>query len=107
MVQAGARAYTENGCTSCHGGPGVQPAKFSEGLNPPPNLKTVIDELKPEQVFWVIKNGIKMTGMPSFGADKPPVSDQAIWTIVAFLKKLSSVSDDDFKAWTATQPRGH
>jgi mono/diheme cytochrome c family protein len=107
MVQAGARAYTENGCTSCHGGPGVQPTKFSEGLNPAPNLKAVINDLQPEQVFWVIRNGIKMTGMPSFGADKPPVSDQAIWTIVAFLKKLSSVSDDDFKAWTAAQPGGH
>jgi hypothetical protein len=107
MVQAGARAYSENGCTNCHGGPGVEPAKFSEGLNPPPNLKKVVNDLLPEELFWVIKNGIKMTGMPSFGADKPPVTDQVIWTIVAFLKKLSSVSDENFKAWSAAQPRGH
>ncbi len=55
-----------------------------------------MNDLLPQELFWVIKNGIKMTGMPSFGADKPPMSDQTIWTIVAFLKKLSSVSDEDF-----------
>ena len=101
IVQAGARAYTENGCTNCHGGPGVKPAKFSEGLNPPPNLKKVITDLQPEQLFWVIKNGIKMTGMPSFGAEKPPLADHVIWSIAAFLKKLPNVSDEDFKAWSA------
>jgi len=42
-----------------------------------------------------------MTGMPSFGASKPPMPDQEIWTVVAFLKKLSSVSDVNFKAWGA------
>jgi hypothetical protein len=42
-----------------------------------------------------------MTGMPSFGLIEVP--DQEIWTIVAFVKKLSSVSDADFKAWT-TKP---
>jgi Cytochrome C oxidase, cbb3-type, subunit III len=104
LVQAGASAYSESGCTDCHGGPGVKPAKFSEGLNPPPNLKKVVADLQPQELFWVIKNGIKMTGMPSFGADKPPVPDQTIWTIVAFLKKLPSVSDEEFKAWSAALP---
>ena len=47
----------------------------------------------------MIKNGINMTGMPSFGAIEVP--DDEIWTIVAFVKKLPSVSDDDFKVWTA------
>jgi hypothetical protein len=47
-----------------------------------------------------------MTGMPSFGAEDPPVPDQKIWAIVAFLKKLSSVSDEDFKTWSAVPPGG-
>jgi mono/diheme cytochrome c family protein len=104
LVQAGALAYAQSGCTSCHGGPGVKPARFSEGLNPPPNLKKVVNDLLPQELFWVIKNGIKMTGMPSFGAEDPPVPDQKIWTVVAFLKKLSSVSDEDFKAWSTAPP---
>jgi mono/diheme cytochrome c family protein len=99
-VRAGARAFSERGCVNCHGGPGVDWAKFAEGLRPdPPDLKELANERAPQQLFWVIKNGIYMTGMPSFGAIE--VADQEIWTIVAFVKKLPSVSDDDFKAWTA------
>jgi mono/diheme cytochrome c family protein len=102
LVRTGARAYSQRGCVNCHGGPGVEPAKFSEGLNPPPNLKKVVNDLLPQELFWVIKNGIKMTGMPSFGASAMP--DQEIWIVVAFLKKLESVSDEDFKAWSAAPP---
>jgi mono/diheme cytochrome c family protein len=104
LVRAGARAYSQVGCINCHGGPGVKPAKFSEGLNPPPNLKKVDNDLSPQEVFWVIKNGIKMTGMPGFGGEAPRLPDQTIWTIVAFVKKLPSVSNEDFKTWSAASP---
>ena len=40
-----------------------------------------------------------MTGMPSFGAIEVP--DQETWSIVAFVKRLPSVTDEDYKAWTA------
>jgi hypothetical protein len=56
--------------------------------------------LEPRELFWVVKNGIKMTGMPSFGVAGVP--DPEIWNIVAFLKKLPTVSDTDFKAWSAS-----
>ena len=102
MFQAGSVAYTKNGCINCHGEPGVQSAKFSEGLNPPPDLRKVVTDRRPEELYWVIKNGIKMSAMPSFGADDPPLRDKQIWAIVAFLKKLSSVSDENFKAWNET-----
>ncbi len=91
MVKEGARAYFHRGCVDCHGGPGVEPADFAAGLNPQPNLKRVITALSPQEVFWVIKNGIKMTGMPGFGS-------------AAFLKHLPNVSDEDFKAWTSGSP---
>jgi mono/diheme cytochrome c family protein len=99
VVRAGAQAFSERGCVNCHGGPGVQWAKFSEGLHPdPPDLKEIANQRAPQQLFWVIKNGINMTGMPSFGAIDVP--DQEIWTIVAFVKKMPGVTDNDFKAWT-------
>src|SRR4051794_36476688 len=42
-VQSGAKAYMARGCTNCHGGPGVNWQKFSEGLRPdPPDLKEVV-----------------------------------------------------------------
>jgi mono/diheme cytochrome c family protein len=107
LVRAGARAYSQRGCTNCHGGPGIEPAQFSDGLNPPPNLKKVVNDLLPQELFWVIKNGIKMTGMPSFGSVSPPLPDQEIWTMAAFLKKLPSVSDADYKAWSAAPLEGN
>jgi mono/diheme cytochrome c family protein len=100
IVQAGARAFAARGCFNCHGAPGVDWQKFSEGLNPdPPDLKDVVKEREPGQLFWVVKHGIKMTGMPSFGAIG--ADDKEIWSIVAFIKTLPTVSEADYKAWTA------
>jgi mono/diheme cytochrome c family protein len=99
-VQAGAKAYATVGCVNCHGAPGAKWQKFSEGLHPdPPDLKDVAGEISPAQLFWVIKHGINMTGMPSFAAIK--TDDQTIWRVVAFVRKMSIVSADDYKAWTA------
>jgi hypothetical protein len=100
IVQAGARAYANRGCPICHGAPGVTWQKFSEGLNPsPPDLAEAGKQREPAQIFWVIKNGIKMTGMPGFGATG--VEDKEIWSMVAFVKKLPGVSEAEFKAWSA------
>lgn len=99
-IQAGAKAFLAQGCTNCHGGPGVGWAKFSEGLHPdPPDLKEVVNDRTPAELFWVVKNGINMTGMPSFAL--AGAKDEELWQIVAFLKKLPDVSEADFKAWTA------
>ena len=97
-VQAGAKAFMARGCTNCHGGPGVEWQKFSEGMRPdPPDLKEIVPNREPRQLFWVIKNGINMTGMPSFGATG--MDDNEIWSVVAFLKKLPEVKEEDFKKW--------
>jgi mono/diheme cytochrome c family protein len=100
-IQAGAKTYATFGCANCHGAPGVKWQKFSEGLHPdPPDLKDVADELTPSQIFWVVKNGINMTGMPSF--EQAGAKDEEIWSIVAFVKKLPSVSEADYKSWSAS-----
>jgi hypothetical protein len=102
VIQAGAKAFLQRGCTNCHGGPGVEWSKFSEGLQPdPPDLKEVAGEVEPRMLFWVIKNGINMTGMPSFA--KAGVDDKEIWSITAFVKKIGSVKPEEFKAWSSAQ----
>ena len=100
-VQAGAKAFSERGCVNCHGAPGVEWAKWSEGLRPdPPDLKEVVPDREPRELFWVVKNGINMTGMPSFKL--AGIDDPEIWNIVAFLKKLPTVTEQDYKSWTAS-----
>ena len=100
-VKAGAKVYSTIGCVNCHGGPpNANWAKWSEGLKPvPADLKEMAKERTAPQLFWVVKNGIKFTGMPSFGL--AGASDQDLWSIVAFIKKLPSMSDGDYKTWTA------
>jgi mono/diheme cytochrome c family protein len=102
IVQAGARAFAAHGCVNCHGAPGAPWQKFSEGMRPdPPDLNEVGPKREPGQLFWVIKNGIKMTGMASFAL--AGVEDKEIWSIVAYVKKLPNVSEAEFKAWSAPQ----
>jgi mono/diheme cytochrome c family protein len=101
IVRSGARAFLARGCANCHGAPGVNWQKFSEGLQPdPPDLKDIVKERESGQLFWAVKHGIKMTGMPSFAA--AGVEDKEIWSIVVFIKKLPNLSEADFKAWTVT-----
>jgi mono/diheme cytochrome c family protein len=100
VIQSGARAFAKAGCANCHGAPGVEWSKFSEGLNPdPPDLKESAAGYEPANIFWVVKNGVRMTGMPSFG--KAGVADNDIWQITAFIKALPKVSEADYKSWTA------
>ncbi len=63
----------------------------------PPDLTKIVKEREPRHLFWVVKNGINMTGMPSFGATGVP--DPEIWSMVAFLTKLPDVREEDFKKW--------
>jgi mono/diheme cytochrome c family protein len=99
-VHEGARSFVTRGCVQCHGAPGMEWSKFSEGLNPgPPDLKEVAGGLSPSAIFWVVKNGIRMTGMPSFG--EAGVPDDEIWRIAAFVKAFPTVSEADMKTWAA------
>lgn len=75
----------------CHGGPDREPGK---GFYPaPPRLSEVADEWSPQELFWIIKHGLKMTGMPSFGSR---ASDDVVWSIVAFTKKLPTISKEEY-----------
>jgi len=94
VIQTGFVHYREM-CSVCHGAPGVERNEFTAGLYPkPPKLLRSAEEWKPAELFWVIKNGIKMTGMPGFGITH---SDDKIWTIVAFMEKLPSMSPEQYK----------
>ena len=85
MVMDGFRHYREM-CVGCHLAPGIRSSEIRKGLMPePPKLQEAVDEWKPNELFRVIKNGVKMTGMPAWG---PTHSDKKIWAIVAFLEKL-------------------
>lgn len=94
-LRIGFEHYNEM-CIVCHGAPGIEPGEAREGLNPePPLLAKVAGEISSRELFWVIKNGIKMTGMPAWG---PTHGDDKIWAMVAFVKKLPELTPEQYKA---------
>jgi mono/diheme cytochrome c family protein len=99
VIQAGARAFATRSCATCHGAPGADWAKFAEAIRPdPPDLKDIAKERSPAEIFWVVKNGIKMTGMPGFSLIN--ADDRELWQIAAFVKKLPNISADEYKSWS-------
>jgi mono/diheme cytochrome c family protein len=81
-------------CQQCHGGPGAERAEWASGMVPrAPDLARSAAEWRPREIFWIVKNGIKMTGMPAFGADH---DDDALWSIAAFVKALPTMSASQY-----------
>jgi mono/diheme cytochrome c family protein len=101
---AGAAGHFSEHCATCHGGPGIKPSVWAEGMYPtPPNLKEVASRYTPGELFWILKNGIKMSAMPSMASD----GDEMLWSTVAFLEKLPALSEDDFNdLWMTAQAAG-
>ncbi len=84
-------------CRLCHGAPGYRAEEFASSLNPqPPHLSSKeIQELKDRELYWVVRNGIKMTGMPAFA---PTHSEEEILGIVAFLRLLPELTPEKYKS---------
>ncbi|MBI4931944.1 MAG: cytochrome c [Bacteroidetes bacterium] len=85
-------------CVSCHGAPGIDPGEMAKGLYPkPPKFYKSDDMPDPDESFWIIKNGIKMTSMPAYG---PTHNDKAIWAMTDFLlNKMNKMSPEEYQAW--------
>ena len=95
MVEAGFSHYHEM-CEGCHLAPGMETSEIRMGLNPqPPVLAKAVPHSTPAELFWTIKNGIRMTGMPAWGTSH---DDEAIWEMVAFLEKLPTMTPAEYQA---------
>lgn len=103
-LEAGASAY-KSMCQHCHAGPGVERAAWASGMRPrPPHLAEAAAHWEPEEVFWLVRHGVKMSGMPAFG---PSHDDAAIWTIVAFVKALPAMTPERYASLGASGAGDH
>jgi mono/diheme cytochrome c family protein len=102
-IAAGAGLYDEM-CTGCHLGPGLDKSEMSQGLYPPaPELARGLTHT-PEQAFWIIKHGIKLSAMPAWGKTH---DDPLVWDMVAFIRQLPKMSPEQYKSAVASAPEGH
>jgi mono/diheme cytochrome c family protein len=95
LIAMGAEHYAEM-CTGCHLAPGMKETEIRAGLYPrPPRLVEHASHRRPAEAFWIIKHGLKMTGMPAWGVTH---DDRSIWAMVAFLQKLPELSSAQYEA---------
>ncbi|HET6912367.1 MAG TPA: cytochrome c [Rhodanobacteraceae bacterium] len=101
LILKGAGQYAAM-CTGCHLRPGMEDSELRKGMYPqPPNLSKV--HVDPQDAFWVIKHGIKMSAMPAWGLDGSH-DDPTIWSMVAFIEKLPGMTPAQYKAIVAKAP---
>ncbi len=99
LVLKGAGQYAAM-CTNCHLAPGMGDSEIRPGLYPrPQNLART--RLDPREAFWIIKHGLKMTGMPAWGSSH---DDPTIWSMVAFLQRLPDMTPAQYRAIVAKAP---
>jgi mono/diheme cytochrome c family protein len=92
-VKLGAERYSAL-CAGCHLAPGLTKSDIRAGLYPrPPNLAQE-DVKDSRRAFWIIKHGIKMTGMPAWGKT---LDDAAIWELVTFVEKMPDMTAETYR----------
>ena len=100
-VRIGAGHYA-TGCAPCHGAPGEAPSAITEQMTPhPPTLGSKIPRWTDDELFYVVRHGIKYTGMPAW-----PVAhrDDEVWSMVAFLRQLPELPAADYRNLAHGEP---
>lgn len=100
-VALGARHF-QTGCTLCHGTPGSndRSATTRAMVPEPPTIAEAVDSWAPEEMFWVVSEGIKMSGMPHW----PSLRDDDVWPVVSFLREAETMSAAEYRALVAPAP---
>jgi mono/diheme cytochrome c family protein len=104
QIERGLALYRSH-CVQCHGAPGVAPEPFALGLTPlPAPLVQTAREWSPGEIFWVVKHGIKMTGMPAW---EFRMSEDDLWSVVALVQRLPYFSPDGYRRTAAPELTPH
>ena len=94
LVLRGAGHY-EQGCVPCHGTPGHPPNPVVRAMTPPPpHLVDHVGHWAPEELFWIVKHGVKFTAMPAWPARN---RDDEVWAVTAFLLRLPDLSPAEYR----------
>jgi cytochrome c553 len=98
MITLGAAHYL-GGCAQCHGAPGLPRNPVASSMLPQPaDLVRVAPTWTSAQLFWIVRNGLKYTGMPAW----PDVTrEDEVWALVAFLRTLPTITQQQYARLSA------
>lgn len=105
-VLAEARAHFADHCASCHGNDGSGQTEMGQHLYPkaPDMRQADTQSLSDGELFYIIHNGVRLTGMPAWG-DNPPEEDQDSWKLVHFIRHLPKLSPEELEAMKKLNPK--
>jgi mono/diheme cytochrome c family protein len=105
-VLAEARAHFADHCASCHGNDGRGQTEMGQHLYPkaPDMRQADTQSLSEGELFYIIHNGVRWTGMPAWG-DNPPEEDQDSWKLVHFIRHLPTLSPEELEEMKKLNPK--
>lgn len=93
-VMAGAGMFALS-CARCHGSPGLGQNPVALSMSPRPQyLPAVVGQFSDDELFWIVRHGVKLSAMPAWPAAKR--SDE-IWSVVAFLRQLPRMPEARYR----------
>lgn len=96
--QAGFTHYSQS-CVHCHGAPDVEPSVFGRTMSPPPpDLSVSARDLTEAQLYLVVHDGVRMSGMPAFGRY---LTDEEIAQVVRFVRDIEHVTPEQKRTLAA------
>ena len=105
MALRGAACFQAK-CVQCHGAPGVRQDDIGLGMQPLPGpLVDARQHWQPRELYWLVRHGLKMTGMPAW---QYRLADAEIWELVAFMQHLPDLNTQQYAQWQlrAADPAG-
>ncbi|HXD74902.1 MAG TPA: cytochrome c [Vicinamibacterales bacterium] len=104
-VWAESRAHFADHCASCHANDGSGDTAIGRNLFPrAPDMRLAATQGKTDgELYWIIENGIRLTGMPAWG--NGGADDADTWKLVHFVRHLKELTPDQLKAMAAANPR--
>jgi cytochrome c553 len=95
--------HFESGCRPCHGAPDLpHPPRVPQAmLPPPPNLSERCRDYDAEELFYIVKHGLKFTGMPAWPSQ---VRDDEVTAVVAFLRALPGMDGAGYRRLVHGEP---
>jgi mono/diheme cytochrome c family protein len=100
QIARGAAVYRDN-CAQCHGGPGFAQSNIGKSMQPLPGpLVDASRHWSAAQLYWITKNGIKMSGMPAW---EYHLADAELWAVVAFVQRLPALTPKAYDEITARE----
>lgn len=106
-VLAGAMAHFADHCASCHGNDGRGATLIGRGLYPkPPDMtQPSTQQLTDGELYYIIENGIRFTGMPAFGEEEGNEENKESWDLVHFIRHLPAITDDEIAGMKKMNPK--